>query len=68
MFYWMVRYIAILPLNCVQTNNWQWMKLFKLDRNTWNYLTLCKQMTWDSFKNVIKKMGLQILHIFNIYV
>ena len=35
--------------------------------NTWNHLTVCKQMSSGLFKNIIYKMCLQILYIFDIY-
>ena len=35
---------------CVQRNNKYLMKLFVLDRNTWNYVTGCKLMKSDLFK------------------
>ena len=40
------------------------VKLWLLDCNTYNYLTVCKQMNSGSFKNVINRICLQI--IFNI--
>ena len=36
------------------------VKLWLLYSNTWNHLTVCKQMSAGSFKNVIDKMCLQI--------
>ena len=36
------------------------VKLLMLRINTWNYLTVCKQMITGLFKNVINKMCLQI--------
>ena len=45
------------PFNYVQTNNWYWIELLVLDRNTWNYVTLCKEMSSGSFENnVIAKL------------
>ena len=32
------------PLKCVQTNERCWIELLVLDKNTWNYLTVHKQM------------------------
>ena len=50
-------------LNCVQ------MKLSVFDYNTWNYLTVCKQMSSGSFKNNVtyKLFRLQVIHIIDIY-
>ena len=43
------------------------VNVWKTYSNTWNHLTVCKQkMSSDSFKNLIKKMRLQI-HIYLIY-
>ena len=39
------------------------VKLLLLDSNTWNHLTVCNKMSSCSFKNAIKKMYLQIIHI-----
>ena len=36
--------------NSVHTNNWYLIKLFVLNRNTGNYLTVSKQMSSDLFK------------------
>ena len=36
-------------------------KLLRLHSNTWNHLTVYKQMSPGSFKNVINKMCLQII-------
>ena len=35
-------------------------------KNTWNYLTECKKMSSNSFKNVIYKMYLQIIYIYTL--
>ena len=48
------------------------VKLLLLYSNTWNHLTVCQKkkkekMSSGSFKNVIYKMCLQIIYIFNIY-
>ena len=43
------------------------VKLQLLYSNTWNHLTVCKKCS-GLFKNVIYKMCLQIMCIFNIYV
>ena len=32
------------------------IELLVLDNDTWNYLTVCKQMGSDLFKNVIYKL------------
>ena len=50
-------YIAILrTYNCVQ------IEQLVFDSNTWNYLTLSKQMSPDSFKNCyLETIRLQIL-------
>ena len=32
------------PFNCVQTNGLYQIELLVLDNNTWNRLTVCKQM------------------------
>ena len=37
----------------VQTNAWYSIELLVLDGNTWNNLTVCKQMSSDSFRNNI---------------
>ena len=39
------------------------VKLWLLYSNTWNYLTVCKQMSSGLFKNVIYEMCLQIIYI-----
>ena len=35
--------------------------LLPLHSSTWNHLTLCKQMSTGFFKNVINKIGFQII-------
>ena len=40
------------------------VKLFVLQSNTWNYLTVCKQTNFGSFKDVIYKTN----HIHLIYM
>ena len=32
------------------------IKLFVLHRNTWNHLTICKEMSSGAFKNIINKL------------
>ena len=45
-------YLLDLKLfNGVQTNFLYWIELLVLDKNTWNHLTMCKQMGSDLFKN-----------------
>ena len=39
------------------------VKLLLLHRNTWNLLTVCKNMRSGSFKNVMYKMCLQIIYL-----
>ena len=39
-------------------------KLFMLDRNKWNHLTVLKKLSSGSYKNVIKKMCLEIIYQF----
>ena len=39
------------------------IKLFDLENNTWNNLTVCTQTSSDSFKNCyFKTIGLQIIY------
>ena len=48
----------------MQTNDWCLIELLVIHNNTWNYLTVSKRMSLGSFKNVINKMCLQIIHIY----
>ena len=36
----------------MQTKILYWIELLVLDNNTWNHLTVCKQMDSGSFKNI----------------
>ena len=45
-----IRYQYLKSFNCVQ------IKQLVLDINTWNHLTVCKQMSYDSFKDVAYKL------------
>ena len=56
------------PLHCPQINDYSWIELFLLDRNTWNNLTVSEKMNSGSFKRVIYKMCLQITYIYLIYM
>ena len=47
-----LKIIYIYPFNYAQTNDWCWIKLLVLDRNSWDHLTVSKQMSSSSFKNV----------------
>ena len=40
------------------------MKLLVLDNNTWNHLTVCKWISFDSFKNCY----LQIIYKYLMYM
>ena len=42
------------------------VKLWLSNSNTWNYL--CVKKSLGSFKNIVYKMYLQIIYIFNIYI
>ena len=33
--------------NPVQTNDWYWIELLVFDRNTWNSIIVCKQMSYN---------------------
>ena len=44
------------------------VKLLLLYTNTWNHFTMCQKMSLGSFKNVISKMCLQIIYVFEIYI
>ena len=44
------------------------VKLWLLYRNTWNYLTICKQMDSGLFKIVINRMCLQIIQMYKQYL
>ena len=47
-----------------KTNDWCLIKLLVIHSNTWNHLTVCKRMSHPgSFKNIIDKMCLQIIHL-----
>ena len=37
-------------IDCVLTNNKYWIELLVLGNNTWNHLTVCKQMNYIFFK------------------
>ena len=39
------------------------VKLWPLHSNTWTHLAVCWKITTVSFKNIIKKMCLQIIYI-----
>ena len=44
-------------------NKWQmFIELFVTHSDTWNHLTVCKQINLDLFKNVINKMCLQLIY------
>ena len=43
------------------------VKLLVYYRNTWNHLTVCKQMSSGSFKTVIYKLFFYKSYIFDIY-
>ena len=43
------------------------VKLLLVHRNTWNHLTVCKQMSSGSFENIINKMCLQIIYLAYMY-
>ena len=43
------------------------VKLWVLNSNAWNHFSECKKSS-SSFKNIIYKMCLQIIYIFNIYI
>ena len=38
-----------------------WIELFVFDSNTWNHLTVCKQMKSGSFKIYLQTIHLQII-------
>ena len=42
-----VKYEYLKPFNCMH------LKLFVLDNNNWNYLTVCKQISSDLFKDYV---------------
>ena len=39
------------------------IELFVLDSNTWNHLTVCKQMSSSLFKMLPTSICLQIIHV-----
>ena len=44
--------------------NWEQIKVLVFDNNTWNHLTVCKQMSSGSFKHCYpQKICLQIIYI-----
>ena len=44
------------------------VKLLLLHNNTCNQLTVCKQMSLGSLKNIFNKMCLLIIHIYYIFI
>ena len=57
------KYQYLKPFNCVRI--WLW----ELDRNTWNYLIVYKQMSSGLFKNnVANELFVYKSYIFNIYI
>ena len=45
-----------------------YMELLVLDWNTWNYLTVCKQMSSGLFKCYLQTVLLQVIYIQYTYV
>ena len=46
-------FLYLKPFNFVQTNDWYNIELLMLDCNTWNHLTVCKQMSSGLFRNKV---------------
>ena len=58
-------YLAIFGTNDLYANLKCWIELLVLKSNTWNHLTMCKQI---SFRIVTYKQFIYKSYIFDIYV
>ena len=61
-------FLYLKSFNYVQTNELYWTELLMLDRNTWNQLTVCKQISTGSLKRCyLQNISLQIRYLIYLY-